>query len=697
MSLGVLFNPRSVAIVGASADPSKTSGLPVKFLRQQNFDGEIYPVNPRVAVIDGLRSYATIEELPAAPDVAMIVLGADRTVDAVRALAQKGTRHAIVLASGFGESGEEGKSRQRQLREVAGSMRILGPNTIGLVNVSDGVPLSASGALAAGSFIRGPVGVVSQSGGILGALLSRASAQGIGLSKLVATSNEADLEMSDFIDYLADDPHTSVIALYIESIRYSDHFRSAALKARAAGKSIVALKIGRSAAGARAAASHTGAMAGSDRVYDAYFRDLGIIRAQSFGDLVDIPAALATQPALTGRRIAILTSTGGAGTLVADSLGLCGFDSPAPDQSTVDHLLQAMPGGNAALDTNPVDVTLAGLQPDILKGCIKALLDSPSYDGLTVVVGSSSVGNPELVSNAIREAGSATAAKPVLAYVSPHAPEAAARLTQQGVPAFNTPEAVASAFSALWTAGQPLVRMQPANRSPVDIPADWQGSLNEHRAKSLFSRFGLPVVREHVVANADEARQAASALGGKVVLKMLSSAVTHKSDVGGVAVGLDAGTIGEQLEKMRATVKLRAGIDPDGFLVQEMVSPGGLELILGYSRDPLGAVLLIGIGGVTAELMKDTVLRLLPPGCAMSRDDAVSALRELRSWPLLDGYRGRPKLDVEALAVAIVDFSVMVAQLGDRLIEAEINPIFVLPQGSGVKAADAVAVLGAGS
>lgn len=697
MSLGVLFNPRSVAIVGASADPSKTSGLPVKFLRQQNFAGEIYPVNPRVAVIDGLRSYATVEELPATPDVAMIVLGADRTVDAVRALAQKGTKHAIVLASGFGESGEEGKSRQRQLREVAGSMRILGPNTIGLVNVSDGVPLSASGALAAGSFIKGPVGVVSQSGGILGALLSRASAQGIGLSKLVATSNEADLEMSDFIDYLADDPHTSVIALYIESVRDSDRFRRAALKARAAGKSIVALKIGRSAAGARAAASHTGAMAGSDRVYDAYFRDLGIIRAQTFGDLVDIPAALATQPALTGRRIAILTSTGGAGTLVADSLGLCGFDSPAPDKSTVDHLLQAMPGGNAALDTNPVDVTLAGLQPDILKGCIKALLDSPSYDGLTVVVGSSSVGNPELVSKAIREAGSATAAKPVLAYVSPHAPEAAARLTRQGIPAFNTPEAVASAFSALWTAGEPLVRMQPANRSPVDVPADWQGSLDEHRAKSLFSRFGLPVVREHVVANADEARQAASALGGKVVLKMLSSAVTHKSDVGGVAVGLDADTIGEQLEKMRATVKLRAGIDPDGFLVQEMVPPGALELILGYSRDPLGAVLLIGIGGVTAELMKDTVLRLLPPGCAMTRDDAVSALRELRSWPLLDGYRGRPKLDVEALAAAIVDFSVMVAQLGDRLIEAEINPIFVLPQGAGVKAADAVAVLAAGS
>jgi acyl-CoA synthetase (NDP forming) len=297
-----------------------------------------------------------------------------------------------------------------------------------------------------------------------------------------------------------------------------------------------------------------------------------------------------------------------------------------------------------------------------------------------------------LISNAIRDAAS-PAAKPVLAYVSPHAPEAAARLTQQGTPAFNTPEAVAAALSALRTAGASPLQKQPVRHSLAAVPADWQGSLDEHRAKSLFARFGLPVVRETVVANAEEARQAASALGGKVVLKLLSSTITHKSDVGGVAVNLDSSSIAEQLERMRETVKTRAGVVPDGFLVQEMVPPAGLELILGCHRDPLGAVLLLGMGGVTAELMKDTVIRLLPPGHALSHDDATAAIEELRCWPLLDGYRGRPKLDVEALVKAVVDFSVMVAQLGDRLVEAEINPIFVLPQGAGVKAADAVAVL----
>ena len=693
MAIDTLFKPQSIAVVGASTDATKTAGLPIRFLRQRGFSGAIYPVNPRVEEIDGLRCYASIEALPAEPDVAMVLLGANRAVDAVKELAAKGTQHAIILASGFGEAGEDGRNRQARLMEAAGRMRILGPNTIGLVNVSDGVPLSASGALASGAFLKGPVGVVSQSGGILGALLSRAAARGIGLSKLVATSNEADLEIADFIDYFADDPETSVIALYVEAIRHPDAFRRAAEKARAAGKPIVALKIGRSDAGARAAASHTGAMAGSDRAYDAYFKQLGIIRAQTFSELIDMPAALSTQPVLKGRRVAVLTSTGGAGTLVADGLGLAGFEAPVPDAETVAQLSRAMPDGHGALDGNPIDVTLAGLQPTILTASIKALLDSPSYDALTVIVGSSSVAQPELIGNAIRTAAPA-GAKPVLAYVSPHAPEAAARLTELGIPAFNTPEAVASALGALWAAGQTDPGADaPEQRQTVDVPAEWQGSLDEARAKALFARFGLPGVRETVVNTAEEARVAAAQIGGPVVLKILSSSITHKSDVGGVAVGLDADTIGARLDQMACDVTARACTAPEAYLVQEMVPPGGLELILGCHRNPLGAVLLVGMGGVAAELSKDTAIRLLAPGRSLPRSEARAMVRELQGWPLLDGYRGRPKLDVEALVSAIVDFSIMAEQLGERLVEAEINPLFVLPAGRGVRTADGVAVL----
>ena len=687
VDLATLFNPRRVALVGASADPAKTAGLPLHFLRQYGFGGEIYPVNPRASAIDGLTCYPSIDALPETPDVGLVLLGAAASIDAIRQLAIRGVGHAIVLASGFGETGEEGRRRQAALLEAAGSMRILGPNTIGLVNVTDSVPLSASGALAGSPPKRGPVGVVSQSGGILGSLLSRMAAAGVGLSKLVATSNEVDLELADFIDYLASDPNTRVIALYIETIRHPERFRAAAEKARAAGKSIVALKIGRSEAGARAAASHTGAMAGSDRVYDAFFTELGIIRAQIFSDLVDLPATLATQPPLRGKRVAVLTSTGGAGTLVADTLGLAGFEAPSPDPATVARLTSAMPAGLGALDGNPIDLTLAGLQPAILSACVRALLESDSYDALAMIVGSSSVGDPLLVSNALREGGAGTA-KPILAYVSPHAPAAAANLTEQGIPAFSAPETIATALSGLRHNVVPDHEIDHV--APAALATDWHGSLDEQAAKSMFAAFGIPSVREAVVTDARSAASAAASLGGKVVLKILSSTITHKSDVGGVQIGLDAASIGGALEAMRAR------LDVDYFVVQEMVA-GGFEMILGCRRDPLGTVLLLGMGGVAAELTQDTALRLIPPGRPLSLAQAQAMMRELRLWPLLDGYRGAPKRDTDALAAAIVNFSRMLAWHQDRLIEAEINPLFVMQAGQGIWAADGVALLTEGA
>ena len=693
--LDALFRPHRVALVGASADPTKTAGLPLRFLRQRGFDGAVYPINPRATEIDGLRCFPDINALPETPEVAMVLLGAAASIEAVRHLAARGVRYAIVLASGFGETGEAGRTRQAALLEAAGSMRLLGPNTIGLVNVTDGIPLSASGALAGSPPIAGPVGVVSQSGGILGALLSRLAAAGVGLSKLVATSNEADLEIADFVDYLAEDPATTVIALYIETIRQPERFRAAALKARAAGKPIVALKIGRSEAGARAAASHTGAMAGSDRVYDAFFADLGIIRAQTFGELVDLPAALATQPPLRGRRIAVLTSTGGAGTLIADTIGLAGFEAPLPDAATLTRLVQAMPAGHGALDGNPIDLTLAGLRPEILSACVRALLESESYDALAMVVGSSSVGDPILVSDALRDGGTGTA-KPIIAYVSPHAPAAAARLTEQGIPAFSAPEAVAAALSALRIAAEAPIVSGVDETHRVELAAEWQGSLDERQAKSLFAALGIPGAREAVVTDAASAIAAAATFGGPVVLKILSTRITHKSDVGGVQVGLDAGTIGPALETMRTRLHAGGHGDIEQFLVQEMVS-GGLEMILGCRRDPLGAVLLLGMGGVAAELMSDTALRLVPRGQPLSLSQAHAMVRELRLWPLLDGYRGAPKRDTTALAAAIVAFSRLLAWHPDRLVEAEINPLFVLPTGQGVRAADGVAVLTAGA
>ena len=689
-----LVRPQSVAVIGASADPGKTSGRPVSFLQKHGFSGAIYPVNPKVERIGGLTCYPDVGALPAVPDVGIVLLGAERAHLAVRELAKAGAAAAIVLASGYTETGEEGALRQKELLEAAGSMRILGPNTIGLVNLTDNIVLSASGALAMDHFPAGPIGLVSQSGGILGALLSRAAARGIGLSKLVSTSNEADLELSDFIEFLAADEATKVIALYVEAIRHPVRFREAVRKARLAGKPVVAFKIGRSEAGAKAAVSHTGALAGSDRMYDALFRQLGVIRAKTFEDLLDIPAALAAGRKLCGKRVAILTSTGGAGTIVSDSLGVAGFETPAPDAETAARLASLQSGSHANLDRNPVDLTLAGLHPDILRGAIRALLASPSYDALVIIAGSSAVGSPALLADAVRDC-LPDSDKPVIAYVSPYAPDVGAVLTAGGVPAYTSAESCASAFSGLLLASEtPQGDFAAPMERRVDISDFSPGSLDEAQAKALFTRFGIPAVNERIVKTPVEAEAAAHELGGKVVLKILSGEITHKSDVGGVAINLTPDTIGARLTTMMADVETATGQRPGRFLVQEMVR-GGTELILGMYRDALGTAVLLGMGGVTAELVKDTTMRLLPPRGGLDPEEALSMVHDLITWPLLDGFRGRPKADVEALVSTIVAFSLMAAQLGERLIEAEINPVFVLPAGQGVRAADGVVVLGA--
>ncbi len=691
-ALDRLLNPASVAVVGASTDPLKTAGRPVAYLRKHGFSGAIYPVNPRVEFIDGLRCYPDVKSLPEAPDVGIVLLGARRARQAVRELAERGAGAAIVLASGYAETGGDGARLQAELLEAAGAMRLLGPNTIGLVNLTDGITLSASGALEMDSFAAGPIGVVSQSGGILGALLSRATARGVGLSKLISTSNEADLDLADFVEYLARDPHTRVIALYIESVRNPDKFRGAALQAARAGKPIVAFKIGRSDAGARAAVSHTGALAGSDRMYDAFFAQLGVLRAQTFGELLDMSSALSTGRALRGKRVAVLTSTGGAGTLVVDALGGAGFETPAPDAQTGKQLRALISRDVAAMDGNPIDVTLAGLRPEILRGAIDILLASAGYDALVIIVGSSGIAQPELMADAIGKCLPASD-KPVIAYLSPHAPRAGAVLTARGVPAFSEPEGCAAALGAMWRAANARAAPAAVDVEPAVAAADiGSGPLDEERAKALFARFGVPRVRETIAATPEQAQDAAREFGGRVVLKILSSEIAHKSDIGGVAVGVARADIASRMKKMTADATAASGAAPSRFLVQEMIT-GGIELILGFHRDPLGSAIILGMGGVAAELINDTTMRMLPREGFLAREDALAMARALKAWPLLDGFRGRAKADVEALVSAIVCFSKMAAQLGDRLLEAEINPLFVLPAGQGVRAADGVCVL----
>lgn len=685
LALQALFGPAKVAIVGASADVTKTGGRPVAYLQKHGFPGQIWPINPKADTISGLKCYPSIAALPEGPDAAIVLLGADRAAGAVRELAARGTKLAIVLASGFGEAGEAGQERQRQLREAAGPMRILGPNTIGAMDLHSRIVLSASGALEGEDLVAGGIALASQSGGILGALLSRAAARGVGFSKLASTGNETDIDIADLIDFYVDDAATKVITVYVEGIRAVDRFRAATLRAREAGKPVVVFKVGRSEFGARAAVSHTGAMAGEDRVYDALFRQCGVIRAETFGDLLDIPAMLVTGRKMGGKRVAVLTSTGGAGSLVADSCGLGGLDVPLLDAGTATRLA-ALLDAEAPMTGNPVDVTLAGVKPEIMTAATEALLASENVDGVVVIVGSSALAQPQIAVQAIRS-GAAKSRKPIIAYVSPHAPHILRELNQQGIPAYAVPETCTVALKAAMPVA---VRAPVADAAPLPAPEGLRsGTLNEVEARGLFAHYGLTGAEQTIVQTAAEAEAAARRFGGKVVLKVVSQAIPHKSDVGGVKVGLTAETIGRAQTDMAAHLAAQNLPVPEGFLVQKMLS-GGMEFILGLRRDPqLGPLLLLGAGGVMAEIMDDSAIRLLP----VSEQDARDMVNELRMARVLAGYRGARPYDVEALIQAILALAAMGTSLGARLSEAEINPLFVMPEGEGVAAADGLAVI----
>jgi len=687
-----LIRPKSVAIIGASADAGKLTGRPLAFLEKYGYDREIFLVNPRYQSIGRYPCFPDIQSLPRAPDVAVVLVGSSRVTDAIRGLGAIGTGAAIVLAGGFGESGAEGMARQQELKNAAGRMRLLGPNTIGLVNVTDGIALSASAALQIDELVPGAVALVSQSGGILGSLLSRAAAQGIGFSKLIATGNESDIDVSDLIHYLVDDPATKVIALYLEGLRKPTQFRQSALRAAQAGKPIVAFKVGRSESGVQSASSHTGALAGSDVVYDALFRQLGIIRAVQFSDLLDIPLALSSGRRLKGRRVAIVTSTGGAASLVADAAGLAGFETPAPDPATAGRL-NALSIPDAVLDRNPIDVTLAGVKSEYFRDVIDAVLESSSYDAVAVILGSSSITEPETVGAPLRDSFARTD-KPIVVFASPSAPRAVRHLNLAGIPTFAAPEACAVALSAMWRIHRTALPQTGEPILPAAVGADVQGMLrpgplNEYESKALFAKFGIPITREACATTPDEAVSAAANFGGNVVVKILSRDVLHKSDVGGVAINIASSEVAATCRRMAEEFSLATSRKPEGFLVQELVT-GAVELILGFTDDKqLGPSILLGTGGIAAELYKDTAVRLAP----LSRGDAEEMINELKSAPLLRGFRGRPVADIDALIDALLAFSGMVSAIGKDLQEAEINPLFVLSRGHGVKAADGVAVV----
>jgi acyl-CoA synthetase (NDP forming) len=682
-----LFSPRAIALVGASGDAAKHTARPLRFLRKHGYTGRIVTINASRSEVFGERAWSSVAEAPGEIDHAFVMTSGESVERTLEECGTRGIPVVTILSGGFADVGAEGAARQTRLvaRARALGVRLLGPNSMGVIDIPGRVPLTVNAVLEIDALPAGTTSVVSQSGTMLGTVLSRGAPRGLGFSKLISVGNEADLGVGELVDMLADDPATQVILLFLETIRDSARLAAAAHRAHAAGKPVVAYKLGRSLLGAALAHSHTGALAGADAAVDAYFRDCGILRVDFLETLIEIA------PLLCGRsprglshaaRVAVVTTTGGGAASVVDRMGMHGLETPVPDASLRQQLAAL---GVHNLDSPIIDLTMAATDK-VYADVLETLLDSPACDAVLAVVGSSAQFHPQLAIEPILLSSITT--KPLAVFLTPHAERSLALLAQRGIAAFRTPESCADALAAFFAWRAPRrVPDQATTQSrpewPGELPA--RGRLDEAQALALFSTLGVPSV-ESAIARAPHYEHG---LAYPVAAKILSSDIAHKTEAGGIALHIsNRSEFDEQVRALLATV---AATQPaarvEGIIVQRMEA-GLAEVIVGYRHDALvGPLVLVGAGGALAELYSDYALRLAP----VSEQEAATMIDEVKGLATLRGYRNLPRGDVGALAKAVAALSRLALVAGQPVAEAEINPLIV--KSKGVVAVDGLVVV----
>jgi len=705
--LQTFFGPRGVAVVGASSNPTKLSYGVLHNLTTHGYRGPVYPVNPRGGEMMGLQVYTSVAEVPDPVDLAIIVLSAERTVAALETCGQRGIRAAVLIASGFGELGSGGREREARLREVARryGMRFIGPNCVGVVDTY--APIDTT-------FIRtmpdqGAIGFVSHSGAVCGGTMDWASAVGVGFSRILSLGNQADVDVADALDSLAADPHTRVVAAYIEGLPDGRRFVEAAGRLTRR-KPLVVLKAGRTPSGTRAVASHTGALAGADQAFQAACRRAGAIPVENLEQLVDAAIALAYRDPPSGPRVAILTNAGGPSAVGADALDRQGLGLTDLAEETQARLREICPPGTMV--GNPVD-TLGGPRPEQFTQGLEVLRAAPEVDGVMVVFVPQALTSGQDVAAAVGEAVSGEqggfaggAGKPLVCCISGGGGiRAAARtLHARNVPHYLTPARAALGLGVLWQYGQ--IRSRPHSEVKPVAGADREralelvgaaegsGGLNQgmdgghvldpQAGAEVVAAYGLSVPPSCLAASADEAVALAEGLGTPVVLKRVAPGVVHKSDAGGVALGLRDG--GE----VRAAFGRMVGPGERGFI--QRMAASGMEVIVGAQRDAqFGPLVMFGLGGVYVEALRDVAFRLAP----LSEAEAREMVAETAAGRLLAGVRGQPPGDVSAVVRALVGVGQLMADL-PQVAEVDLNPLIVGAAGEGAWAVDARIVLRGG-
>lgn len=679
-----LMNPEAVALIGVSDHPSKMTGGPLRFLRKHGYGGKIYPVNPRHAEVQGEKSYPDLASVPGRIDHAYILVNTDDALASVQACADAGVKVATLLAGGFADAGETGMAKQEALLAAAraGGMRLVGPNSLGLINFHTGLTLTATPALNTNTLLPGRLMVLSQSGSMMGTLVSRGFARGIGFSKAVSVGNEADLTVGHIGEAFVDDPETSAFLVFLETLRDPDALARFAHLAHAANKPIIAYKLGRSEVGREMAVSHTGAMVGSDRAVDAFLKHHGIIRVDHLETLFELPALLIGRKPLSRKSpaIGVVTTTGGGAALVVDRLGLVGVETCPPSPDSLAQLAAV------GLNVNPgrvIDLTMAGTRYDAMQAALAALRGAPEFDLILTVVGNSAEFNADLAVKPIADAGAE--GKPVVAFLGPHAEAALRMLADANVPAFRTPESCADAIHAYLNWSAPVV-VAADNRNSGAAKAviqSAQGGINENVAMRLFAALDIATPKGVVMAIDGELP---ADMTYPVVAKILSSDIAHKTEAGGVVVNI--GTPLELADAAKRIVSSVTRYQPEarieGLLIQPM-ERGLAEVLLGYRRDiHVGPLVTLAAGGILAEIYDDSAVRIAPVDEAIARE----MIEEVKSLALIRGYRNLPAGDVSALARAIVAVSRLAAL--PEVQEAEINPLIVKGEGQGVVAVDAL-------
>ncbi|HET6606784.1 MAG TPA: acetate--CoA ligase family protein [Rhodopila sp.] len=687
-----LLAPRTIAVLGASSDPTRIGGRPLAYMLAQNFPGTLFPVNPNRAEVQGLKAYPTVADLPETPDVAIVAVPSELAPQAIADLGAKGCKGVIMFTAGFAEVDDAGAVAQDGMVATARKhgMRILGPNCLGVFDARRSYYATFSSSFDSGWPVHGRIGIASQSGAYGTHLYTLARNRHIGASLCVMTGNEADVTVGECIGWLAENPEVDVIAVYAEGIRESKTLIEALQIAKDSRKPIVMQKVGRSELGGKAAKSHTASIAGDDAVTEAVMREFGVYRARNSEEMLDIAHTATRKVYPVSNTLGVITVSGGAGVLISDVADSLGLPMPEMPQAAQDKLRELVPFCGPR---NPVDAT-AQVSNNV--ELVKTFMDSMVVDGgYKSVLGffsmtASSRRWPKIKEQLERTKAENPGRLYVLSVIVP--PDRRDELEADGWVVHEDPTRAVTAIDAMGRFGATFEAPKPLpapKLPPVKLPA---ATLSEAEAKRLLAEAGIKSAPEAACATVEEAVAAAERFGFPVVMKILSPDILHKSEIGGVLLDVaDAGAVrsGFALLLERAR-KAAPSARIDGVLVAKQLK-GGVECILGIHRDPVfGPMAMFGLGGIFVEVLKDVVFRRCPFG----PDVAETMIRSIKGAPLLLGARGRPKADIKALAETLSRLSAFAAAAGDRLQSIDLNPVFAMPEGQGAFAADAVIEIG---